>query len=225
MADRVVFWDFDGTLAHRRARWRGTLVTALDAVSPGHRITAELIRPGLRDGFPWHRPHEQHRHLDTPDRWWAALRPLLLRAYSLAGVETATAEAAAALVREVYSDPRHWTVFPDAGPALRELREAGWRNVILSNHVPELPVLVSALGLADLVADIVNSAQTGYEKPHPRMYAIARRRAGSPAVAWMVGDNPHADVAGAEAAGIPAILVRHRPGADLHAAVRTIRAT
>ena len=45
----------------------------------------------------------------------------------------------------------------------------------------------------------------------------------------MIGDNPIADVRGAEAAGIPAILVRanhpdvERQANDLHAALRFLR--
>ncbi|MFI5884541.1 HAD hydrolase-like protein [Streptomyces sp. NPDC051554] len=47
-------------------------------------------------------------------------------------------------------------------------------------------------------------------------------RAGSPERVWMVGDNPVADVAGAQALGIPGILVT--PGRDdgLRPAVRRI---
>jgi putative hydrolase of the HAD superfamily len=54
------------------------------------------------------------------------------------------------------------------------------------------------------------------------MFAAGMARAGQPGVAWMVGDNPVADVAGARAAGMRAILVRHEDGAGLAAAVRTI---
>jgi HAD superfamily hydrolase (TIGR01509 family) len=218
----VVFWDFDGTLAWREMLWRGSLIAALDEVHAGHAITADMVRPGLRDGFPWHRSDVSHRHLDTAQRWWADLRPLLVGAYQQAGVTQETAEAAAALVPRTYLDPRFWSVFPDSRPVLAGLREAGWRHVILSNHVPELPRLVADLGLDDLVEDVITSAETGYEKPHPEMFAVALRRSGSPARAWMVGDNPVADVAGAEAAGLPAILVRQHPSADLHAAAHTI---
>jgi putative hydrolase of the HAD superfamily len=151
-----------------------------------------------------------------------ALTPLLTHAYTRVGVPLTTATEAVALVPRVYTDPRWWTVFPDTVPALTELREAGRRSVILSNHVPELPALVRDLGLAGLVDDVIGSAQTGFEKPHPRMYATGLARAGRPATAWMVGDNPVADVAGARAAGLSAILVRHEPGADLTGAVRKI---
>jgi FMN phosphatase YigB (HAD superfamily) len=88
--------------------------------------------------------------------------------------------AAAALVPRVYVDPRHWVVFDDTGPALTRLREAGWRHIIVCNHVPELAQLVQDLGLADFIDEVLTSATVGYEKPHPEMFAIALARAGSP---------------------------------------------
>ena len=84
--------------------------------------------------------------------------------------------------------------------------------MILSNHVPELPALVAALGLDDLVESIFTSAVIGYDKPHPEAFRHALRASGDPASRWMVGDNPVADVAGAEALGIPAVLIRTAGG-------------
>jgi putative hydrolase of the HAD superfamily len=49
-------------------------------------------------------------------------------------------------------------------------------------------------------------------------------RLGRPSHTWMVGDNPLADVAGAQAAGIPALLVEPdaEQGPHLRDAVGTI---
>ena len=200
---RAVLWDFDGTLAHRaRGMWSATLAEALDAVLPGHGATVDGLRPGLRDGFPWHMPDTGHAHADA-DAWWTALGPLLVRACAGAGVIVDAAPLVAAM-RERYLDPACWALYDDTLPALAAL--AAYRHVVVSNHVPELPALVTALGLP--VDAVVTSAAVGWEKPHARMWAAARAAAGDPDEAWMVGDNPVADVAGAEAAGIPAILVR-----------------
>jgi putative hydrolase of the HAD superfamily len=122
---------------------------------------------------------------------------------------------------------RGWRVFDDTRAGLAATAAAGWRNVVLSNHIPELETLVTQLGLADLVERVFSSACTGYEKPHPEAFGIAPRAEGNPRRRWMVGDNPLADVEGAEALGIPAILVRTsgsagRTAIDVAAAARLI---
>ena len=83
----------------------------------------------------------------------------------------------------------------------------GYHNVILSNHAPELPQLVTALGLGDWIETTITSAALGTEKPNPRIFerAIEITRAGDDV--WMVGDNPVADIAGAEGVGIRAIQI------------------
>jgi putative hydrolase of the HAD superfamily len=146
-------------------------------------------------------------------------------------VEEARVAELAHAVRQRYADgTRGWRVFDDTLAALRATAGAGWRNVVLSNHIPELDALVTQLGLADLIERVFSSARTGYEKPHPEAFRIALRAEGNPSRRWMVGDNPLADVAGAEAVGIPAILVRTGGGArhtvgDAVAAARLIAGT
>lgn len=203
--DRAVLWDFDGTLATRTGRWSGCLVEALSCVAPelAGSVAVEALRPGLRSGFPWQRPTVAYGARDS-DAWWAALAPVLEAAYRLAGVSSPVAAAAAARVRECYTDPSRWSVFADVGPSLAML--GTYRHVVLSNHVPELPGLVAALGIP--VDAVLTSAAVGWEKPHAEMFAAGVAAAGSPGEVWMVGDDVEADVRGAEAYGIPAILVR-----------------
>jgi FMN phosphatase YigB (HAD superfamily) len=207
---RLLIWDFDGTLAHRRGEtgWSILLAETLDAEEPGHGHTAETFRPHLREGFPWHRPEVAHPELCEPEAWWAAVRLLLARAYEAAGYEPPQALELAEAARRLYVDPTvGWTLFDDTLPALERLAHAGWTHAILSNHVPELRQIVSALGLDELVAFVSCSAETGYEKPHERAFASVLEPL-RPAEAWMVGDNVVADVLGAEAVGLPAVLVR-----------------
>ena len=205
---RVVMWDFDGTLAQRPGRWSRCLAQSLAAVPPQMAVTEQQLRPGLQNVFPWHRPDQPHDHLSDPDLWWADLRPHLLAAYIGAGVQRSIAELVVSRVRDDYPDPRFWTVFDDTVPALAAVRAAGWCNVIVSNHVPELPQLIKDLGLADHFIAIINSASAGWEKPNPELFHFALERGGSPEVVRMIGDNPIADIAGAEAVGIPGVLVR-----------------
>jgi putative hydrolase of the HAD superfamily len=205
----VVLWDFDGTLAWREGMWGGCLVETLDEDEPGHGIALDDVRASLRDGFPWHAPHEPHLDLCEPEVWWRRVGALLVRAYENVGIESTRADELARRARARFVDASvGWAVFDDAVPALERLRANGWRHVVLSNHVPELPALVDALGLTRFFDAVLTSAATGYEKPHPEAYALALRAAGEAERVWMVGDNYDADVAGAEAAGIPAVLAR-----------------
>src|SRR5205085_10476271 len=156
----------------------------------------------------WHRPEVAHPELCEPEAWWASVRPILARAYEAAGYLPARALELAEAARRLYIDPTvGWALFDDTLSTLERLTQAGWRHAILSNHVPEFSEIVGGLGLDGLFATVSCSAETGYEKPHARAFASVLDRL-RPAEVWMVGDNVVADVLGAEAVGLPAMLVR-----------------
>ncbi len=207
-AQRTVIWDFDGTLAARPGLWRSAVMEVLDEYESGHQVDGEQIRPYLRDGFPWHRPEEPHLHLAAPDDWWRQLEPVFARAYQGVGFERTRAGELARLVRRCFVNPERFVVFDDTIPALKHLSDRGWKHAVLSNHVPELPDIVAALGLSSHIDFCITSASIGYEKPNPEAFRIALSMAGSPTTVWIIGDNLTADVRGAEALGLPAILVR-----------------
>ncbi|OPZ83054.1 MAG: GMP/IMP nucleotidase YrfG [bacterium ADurb.Bin429] len=206
---QYLIWDFDGTLGYRDGgMWSGTLREILRDERPEIDAPIEVLREYVGRGYPWHMPEAPHCHLDTAEKWWEALMPVLARA--LAGVGVPEAEAAV-LARQFparYTELSRWRLFSDTLPALSALSAVGWRHVLLTNHVPELPRIVAHLGLDAHLSAVFNSAQTGYEKPHPRAFHNVLDFIGPAEAVWMIGDNPKADVAGAEAAGIPAILVR-----------------
>jgi len=113
-------------------------------------------------------------------------------------------------VRRAYLGPERWRLYEDAVPALEGLSSSRWKHVLLTNHVPELPEIAGHLGLDRHVERIFNSAQTDYEKPHPEAFRGVLDAIGGAEEVWIIGDNAEADVAGAKAASIPAILVRKR---------------
>lgn len=109
--------------------------------------------------------------------------------------------------------PNHYRLFDDTLETLAYFRRNGYKNIILSNHLPELPEIVNSIGLMEYIDICITSANVGYEKPNPKIFQHAMDITGNPQVAWMVGDNLKADVRGAEAFGIRAILVR-KPAND-----------
>lgn len=205
---RFLVWDFDGTLGYRVGRWSSALHSVLEEAIPDPDRTQEALNAQLRTGFPWHTPEVPHPQLSSPDSWWNALLTVFVRAFEAGGVGPPASLVLAGKVREAYVDPRHWRLFDDAVPILRDLSSRGWTHLILSNHVPELPEILRALGLEDHILQVFNSAESGYEKPHPRAFDGVLEIVAGAEAAWMVGDNPEADIRGAEAVGLPAILVR-----------------
>ena len=224
----TILWDFDGTLAYRDGLWSGCLAEVLQEHEPELAITRDHLRPHLTDGFPWHSPETPHPELCEPEAWWERAEGLLARAAIQVGLPPEKAADYARKTHERYIDCASFTVFDDTVPVLESLRDQGWRHVILSNHIPELQDIVDGIELSHLVDAVFNSAVTGYEKPNPRAYEIAREACGHPTELWMVGDNPEADVRGAEAVGIPAVLVRtqdasvERVAADLYEVARYV---
>jgi REG-2-like HAD superfamily hydrolase len=109
---------------------------------------------------------------------------------------------------ELFMVTSHWHIFPDAYPTLTALKERGLVVGAVSNWVWNLPELLHALDLVGLFDFIAASARIGFEKPHPRIFQWALEQAGVAArEALHVGDHVDADVGGALATGMSAVLI------------------
>jgi putative hydrolase of the HAD superfamily len=207
-AELGVIWDFDGTLGERPGRWSGCVLEVLGDLDPGHQLSRKDIAAHLHTGFPWHTPLKAHPHLCAPGRWWETVEGVIAGVCEKLGYPPARAREIASRVRERYIDGTvGWRIYPGATEALTRLATAAARQVILSNHVPELPAIIAALGLSPYFDCVLTSAATGYEKPHHRVYASAVSAVGSVRRIWMIGDNPQEDYFGPRKYGIAGILV------------------
>lgn len=206
--DKALIWDFDGTLAYREGGWAAALLDVLRNEIAECAVTHDQLRPHLRDGFPWHATDQAYPPMRSAEQWWNALDPLFERAFTGVGIDAERARTLAPEVRHTYSKLTYWRLFDDTMPAIETLSSQGWAQVILSNHVPELKSIIEHLQLSPHLPLIFNSAETGYEKPHPQAFRNVLTALGNPRRIWMIGDNMSADVLGAEGVGIPAILVR-----------------
>jgi putative hydrolase of the HAD superfamily len=110
---------------------------------------------------------------------------------------------------EFFGDPSNWIVYDDVIPALEQLRAGGLRLSVISNFDARLYRLLEGLGLHHYFQTVTISSEAGYAKPAPELFKFALSRSGTSAdEALHVGDAPHLDVAGANAAGIEAVLIR-----------------
>lgn len=134
--------------------------------------------------------------------------------------------------REIYDEwaaCRHFSLYDDVLPALRELHAAGMRMGLISNTHRSLSALQQHFDLAPYIGCAVSSSDHGYMKPHPGIFQEALRRLGAqPAEAVMVGDSLANDILGARRTGMRGVLVS-RSGAEHPeapgdvAVVRTLR--
>jgi putative hydrolase of the HAD superfamily len=123
-----------------------------------------------------------------------------------------------------FSNPKHYALFPDAMPALRELAATGYTLGIVSNFEEWLTILLERLGVLELMSVVVVSGREGIEKPDTEIFRRALDRLTATAErAVYVGDNPRIDVAPALAMGMGAVLVDRRGVHDAVSGATVVR--
>lgn len=205
---KYLIWDFDGTLGYRIGGWSSSLLEIMTLKAPEVAIELNQIKANTFKGFPWHTPEKPNLPVRSPEQWWEAVNNTFERTFQALGIEDQRCQEMANMVRHSYINPIAWRLFDDTIPTLESLSSSGWNHILLSNHVPELPLIMNHLGIATYFARIFNSAETGYEKPHIRAFLSVLEFVDDYKVIWMIGDRMQTDIIGAELAGIPAILVR-----------------
>lgn len=120
-------------------------------------------------------------------------------------------------VFELFRGKRGWMVYADVQPALAELRRQGLQLGVISNFDSRLYEVLEALGLREYFDTVTISSRVGAAKPDGQIFEAALGQAGAmAAMSLHIGDDPHQDCAGAEAAGMNAMLV-DRTGRNLDA--------
>ncbi|MDL2294887.1 HAD family hydrolase [Ruminococcaceae bacterium OttesenSCG-928-D13] len=205
----VLFWDFHGTLTKPDVVWFDVAMEAAAELAPHRPLTAETLNANLsRNCLPWFTiPDRDARHLTAPGAWWAHSEAEFEKMFQRCGFTHAEAETLAPALREKVLQPARYQLFGDAVLTLKTLKARGYKSYILSNNFPELPEIVTALGLDSLFEQVLVSARIGYDKPRPEIFAHARVAAGQPQNPWMIGDNPVDDIAGGAAAGFTTVAV------------------
>ncbi|MCX4808519.1 HAD family hydrolase [Streptomyces sp. NBC_01214] len=93
--------------------------------------------------------------------------------------------------------------------ALDKAQADGWTCVIVTNgRTTQQEAKIRHTGLDQLVQGWVISEAVGRKKPEPEIFHAAAATVGVPLTgAWVIGDSPHADIAGANALGLRSIWV------------------
>jgi putative hydrolase of the HAD superfamily len=188
----------------------GTLVR-LDPPAP--RLREELARRGVRvdagaaeRAFAAEIAYYVEHHTQGRDE--GSLAELRDRCAAVLQAALGVPQLALPPVREAMLASIVFEAYPDAAPALEELRGRGLRLVAASNWDCSLPRVLDGAGLGELLDGVATSAAVGARKPDPALLEAALGLAGcAPDEAVHVGDSLENDVRGALAAGIRVVLV------------------
>jgi putative hydrolase of the HAD superfamily len=218
MADRtqVLFLDAAGTL-FGLAEPVGVTYTRL-AAKHGVRVEAAAMDHAFR--CTWKELdaplHPEGQGAPDDDRsWW---RGLVERSFEKVledeTVEPRVFETMFAELYDHFAQGRAWHLYDDVPPALEAL-SGRVRLMVLSNFDRRLHGILRGLGIDGFFERVIVSSEVGAGKPHRRMFEAGLLAAGvGPRECLHAGDDEVADVGGAEAAGIPAMLIR-RPEVTL----------
>jgi putative hydrolase of the HAD superfamily len=196
---KAIFLDALGTMVELEPPWVGLRKALGDGVSD-----RELI-PAVRAEMAYYKEHSDEGR--DPESL-ADLRRRCAEVLSRAlGVEV----SAETLVEAIRFSP-----YPDAIPALEDLRGRGLKLVCVSNWDCSLGTVLDRCGLAEHLDASVSSAEAGARKPDPAIFEAALEVAGCAAdEALHVGDTREEDLEGARAAGVRALLIDRDGGGDL----------
>jgi putative hydrolase of the HAD superfamily len=208
----VVLLDALGTLVELERPWPH-LVDELAA--RGVVVSEEDARAAMLAEMAYYRAH----HDEAGDR--AGLVDLRRRCAEVVQERLRTSLALDDVLDALLAAIR-FRAYPEVPGTLAHLRAHGARLAVVSNWDVSLHDVLDRTGLRALVDAVAISAELGVAKPDPAIFHAALERLGADANdAVHVGDSLEADVAGARAAGLEAVLVV-RNGAIAPEGVRAV---
>ena len=200
-----ILWDFDGTLAYRDGMWSGTLFSILQKNNIN--IPLENIKPHLTTGFTWHSWELSHKEIFKRKTWWEYYEKYYENIFIKLKIQKKVAIKLSKQVKAEYMEKTKWSIYDDVIEALE--KTIGNRNIIASNHIPELNEIVNNLNIGKYFEKIYSSGNIGYEKPNKKFYEhILEDQKIDKDNCIIIGDSYEADIRGGENMRIRSILVR-----------------
>ena len=208
---RAIFLDFDKTIGFIKSHYG---IYAKAALEYGIEISEEKLqeKPLNNAWSSWMTEqgvdHSQHSQNEIE---YSKLRQTIAahRLYE-AGIESSDKKINLITKRIVAMeyDSNNYQLYPDTIECLEFLRNEGFQLLIVSNHVWQLPKIISDLKIGIYFTHIITSARVGFRKPHPKIFTHAIELSGEiPSNIVFIGDSYSNDIIGAKQLGLSPILI------------------
>ena len=208
MRFKLICFDAGFTLIEARRPMKASVAAVLGSMGVPPTEAALHRAWEIADHWFW---EEYHR--PNNDTWgsderimatWRHYHQLMLRELGVPDEDGRIVEAVAA----AHFGIDNWQLYSDVVPTLGALRELGYTIGVVSDWSSRLAQIFDALGISSYLNFVLASGAAGVAKPDPRFYRMAAQLGGvAPHQALMVGDSYQADVLGARAAGMDALLL------------------
>ena len=206
MGDRVIFWDFDGTLSHPNRAFTTALYDAL--IQEGYTPNKDETLNFLEHTYPWKTPMADHSAM-VGEHWWTVFFEKIDAFCRAQGMEIRDSEKLHSAFRQTLIRVQNYRLYEDTVDTLRTCLQMGYTNYLLTNNYPEIVDTVVALGIDAFFKGFIVSSHVGFDKPRQELYTYAKSLAGDPRLCYMIGDNPVADIGGGNSAGMKTIYVHN----------------
>lgn len=178
-----------------------------------HAALRQAFRAAFKSMPPMAFPGADPDALDRLERdWW---RRLVRTVTDAAGGVTDFDAYFDALYAH-YASAAAWHLYAEVGEVLSALGAAQVPMVVVSNFDSRLPGILAGHGIDHHFQRVIYSTAAGAAKPQTGIFTQALHSLGLPAAGVLhVGDSREADLHGAQAAGMAALLLRRNPDAVL----------
>jgi putative hydrolase of the HAD superfamily len=188
---RAVCFDYGGTLDGHGTHWLPHFLALYRAA--GLALTFEQLRPAFD-----YATQRGYADPDMPTRGLESLVECHVR-WQVEALGLSAASVAERVARQFVAESR--AALAESRELLSRLQPRVALGVI-SNFYGNLDRILAEVGIAALLAAIVDSTRVGLSKPDPAIFALALRQLGcAPGEALYVGDSFDKDIVGARAAG------------------------
>jgi len=208
-----IIFDLGNTLIHFTGNWDSINRIGTEAMADWFlkKKRIKLDNPALIDAFLTARAADRETAYQTHTEV-LAIHSLKTALKKIDAPPSALAHPVVEAAIKIYFEPEEaaWQPYPDALATLKQLHAQGYRLGLYSNATddPFVQRLVNRCGFRPWLSPTFSSAGCGWRKPKPEGFNLIAQRWGLPPQdIVIIGDTLHADILGAQHAGMLSILV------------------